>query len=245
MGPLLTTTTMIGAMLAVWGVTLALTAVPASAHSSPITITCETITVAYASFPSTGTNSATVTINGTAQSFTWTGSTHTFSTSRPAGAVTVTTNWTGADGLTGSTTATDSGEDCSFPTTTTSTSTTSTSTAPPTVPPPVIPPGTCIGPPIACNPQPATTTTAGPTTTTIQVVPEVQPETAPTTTVQVVPEVQPESATAPTATPAVSGSELASTGFNPRGLTELALVLAGVGLALVGVTGRRIWSRRR
>src|SRR5581483_10626559 len=244
--PLLAMATMIGTTLAACGVMLVLTTTQASAHLSPITITCETVTVSYSAFPASGTNSATVTINGTPTPITWMGATHTFSVTRPAGPVSVSTTWTGSDGVTGSASKNDDGSSCRFPTTTTSTSTstTSTSTTSTSVRPPTVPPGSCSGPASACNPQPTTTTSPAPTTTspTVSVVPAVQPETAPPTT-SAGSTVSGESVVSSGST--VGHASLASTGSDLQGLTWLGLVLAGAGSALLGLAGRRRWSRSR
>jgi hypothetical protein len=45
----------------------------ASAHDSGLSYDCFTVSAAYTNFPSTGVNSATVTVNGDAHDFTWTG----------------------------------------------------------------------------------------------------------------------------------------------------------------------------
>jgi hypothetical protein len=78
-------------------------------------------------------------------------------------------------------------------------------------------PGTCDGPPIACDPQPTTTTTAP------AVVPAVLPEVAPPTT----------------PAPKVLGAQLASTGANTRILAWVAPALIAFGALAVGVGGRR------
>jgi hypothetical protein len=113
---------------------------------------------------------------------------------------------------------------------------TTTTTAPPTTAPPTtglhLPSGTCIGPPIACDPQPTTTlaptTTVAPTTTTVHVIAVVQPETAPSTSA--------------TSGSTVGAAQLANTGENSKGLAWIALLLVGLGLAIVSLAGWRRWS---
>jgi len=78
-------------------------------------------------------------------------------------------------------------------------------------------PGQCVGPAIACDPQP-TTTTAAPT-----VVPAVLPEAAPPTT----------------GAPKVLGAQLASTGANTRILEWVAPALIIFGALAVSLGSRR------
>jgi LPXTG-motif cell wall-anchored protein len=135
----------------------------ASAHTGAISITCASITVNYAGFPATGTDTSTVTINGTPITVpSWTGATNTFTTPRPQQAVTVSATFhSSADNFSGSAgPVMDTGSTCGFPTP-------QPTPQPTPVTSPALAPGACIGPPVACNPQP-TTTTAAPTTTSQQ-----------------------------------------------------------------------------
>ncbi|HUO49395.1 MAG TPA: hypothetical protein VMU09_11205 [Acidimicrobiales bacterium] len=165
--------------LALGSVALIATAVPASAHTGAISITCDTITVSFDHFPS-GHNTATVVINGGDHTASWFGSSGTYSTARPHTAVTVSASWT-ADGGGSAGPVSNSGSDCPWHQTTTTvhpTTTTekpgcepddhdgdkpddwcpTTTTKPPTttVPPTTEPPTTA--PPTTEPPCPTTTT---------------------------------------------------------------------------------------
>jgi LPXTG-motif cell wall-anchored protein len=182
----------------------------ASAHTGAISITCASITVNYSGFPTTGTNTSTVTVNGTPITVPpWTGATNTFTTSRPQQAVTVSATFhSSADNFSGSAgPVTDTGSTCGFPTPT---------TQPTPVTSPALAPGACIGPPVACNPQP-TATTSAPTTTAQQT----------TTTARVL---ATGAASQPSTLP--STSSLPQTGVNTMWLI-VASVLVFVGVLLV------------
>jgi hypothetical protein len=104
----------VGTLFLTIGLVLGL-ATAALANIARIYIDCDSVDVKFSLFPATGVNSATVIINGSAHSVTWTGSDHTASFSiapQDGDTVTVQASWTTSSGETGSTSSSKTIEGC-------------------------------------------------------------------------------------------------------------------------------------
>jgi hypothetical protein len=122
--------------------TIGLTAGGAGAHDAALAYDCFDVTAKFTSFPSnppgSGTNNATVTVNGVEHKFAFTSETYTaevpFVSHSGDADVVATVSFVAMDGNTGSDSASFPADDCAAPTTTTTTTTTSTTTTTTTLP---------------------------------------------------------------------------------------------------------------